>query len=168
LREVRCRLRADCRRLTGKPEVTFSGGPRRRCPEVGLGEVKSPHPEIWQHRPWGVQAGARKTLEVVLAHRLHCSGSGSNAEKLRADAKAGRNVAEERIDGRDGKGCEVRQQVAADKKINERHEQFPNNRTLRYLRASATISKEDVEHELSRFDCLPATAFPRESRGRTL
>jgi hypothetical protein len=29
----------DCERVTGQPEVTFSRGLRRRCPEVGLGEM---------------------------------------------------------------------------------------------------------------------------------
>jgi hypothetical protein len=33
-----------------------------------------------------VHPGSRKTLEVLLAHRLHFSWSGSNAAKLRADA----------------------------------------------------------------------------------
>ena len=38
--------------------------------------------------------GARETLEVVLAHRLHLSWSRPDAAELRADAKAGGSLVE--------------------------------------------------------------------------
>jgi len=46
------------------------------------------------HCPRRVHSRAREALEVVLAHRLHLGWSGSNAAKLRADAKAGGGLAE--------------------------------------------------------------------------
>jgi hypothetical protein len=43
----------------------------------------------------GLHAGVGKALEVVLAHRLHLGWCRSDAAQLRADAKAGRGLAEE-------------------------------------------------------------------------
>jgi len=45
----------------------------------------------------GLYSGARQTLEVVCAHRLHLGGRRSDAEELRAHAQAGGNLAESEL-----------------------------------------------------------------------
>jgi hypothetical protein len=45
--------------------------------------------------PWRVHSRIREALEVVIAHRLQLGWRRSNATQLRADAKAGRGLAEE-------------------------------------------------------------------------
>jgi hypothetical protein len=62
----------------------------------------------WQLCPWRVHARPRETLEVVLADRLHFGRGGPNATELRADAKAGGDLAEKRIDGRHCEGGHLR------------------------------------------------------------
>ena len=63
-------LATDCDRIT----LAFY---RKR---LGFEEVE-PH-GIRKHCHGCVYSGTRQTLKVLLAHRLHCSGSGSNAAKL--------------------------------------------------------------------------------------
>ncbi len=58
------------------------------------GPIRETRRTTLSHCPRRVHPSARKTLEVVLAHRLHLGGRGSNAAKLRADAQAGGGVAE--------------------------------------------------------------------------
>jgi hypothetical protein len=53
------------------------------------------NPETLSHCRRRIHAGSGQALEVVLAHRLHLGWCGSNAAKLRADAKAGGSLAEE-------------------------------------------------------------------------
>lgn len=55
---------------------------------------------IRKHRIRSVYAGARQTLEVIQTDPLHFGRRRPDATQLRADAEAGRGMAEERIDGR--------------------------------------------------------------------
>jgi hypothetical protein len=50
--------------------------------------------QFLQHCSSRVHSGARETLKVVLAHRLHLRWRRSNAAQLRADAKASGSLAE--------------------------------------------------------------------------
>jgi len=71
--------------------------PSGPCVETSLSRElmrREPDPHL-SHCPRRVHASARQALEVVLTHRLHLGGCGSDAAKLRADAKASGGVAEE-------------------------------------------------------------------------
>ena len=61
--------------------------------EVGLGKLASSQ-RIWRYCPRRVYARARKTLKVVLTHRLHLGWSRPDAAELRAYAKASGDLAE--------------------------------------------------------------------------
>ena len=50
--------------------------------------------EVQAHCLRRLYARGRKTLKVVLAHRLHLGGCGSDAAEFRADAQAGGSLAE--------------------------------------------------------------------------
>jgi hypothetical protein len=83
--------------LTGKPEVTFSrfqADPDDVVQKSAWGKLNRLTQKFGNIVPGVFKPVLAKHSKSFSLIALHCSGSGSNAEKLRADAKAGRNVAE--------------------------------------------------------------------------
>jgi len=70
--------------FTGKQEV---------IPQSASRKFNLTASKIRRHCPRRVYARTRKTLEVVLTHRLHFGWRWPNAAELRADAKAGGGMA---------------------------------------------------------------------------
>src|SRR5580704_3746115 len=88
-------------RLT--PGLGFSSSPTssltnhyRLLRRLSQSETRTRNREIWvhlQHCSRCVHARARQALQIILAHRLHLCGHGSNATELRAHEKASRSLA---------------------------------------------------------------------------